>query len=333
MKHKFTNLSYLKHNDDISLMEFKKENIYFRTFGSEEYGMGHVYRSLTLAKKLVKQETFNVYFILKNTEIKITELIVEQGFDTVAFSIIEQSTSQAGALIYDMPLLEKSLVGNRSPFKHIIALDYFYSECVSRAINLFTHDKSIDVPFNVKEGIEFTLLNDSILHIERNTTPCLHNIDKILITFGSLDPKNHTLKTLHTLTRFTGEITIIIGALFKHIDKVKEFITQHPLLKVVFIYSPQGIGEFIAQADVIFCGGGTTIAEAIYIAKPAVVYPQTSAELSFAENLESKGLCLVNQQTLPSFVQREQLRKNCLGELIGQGSELIINNIKEVLNE
>jgi len=314
-------------------MELKKENIYFRTFGSEEYGMGHVYRSLTLAKKLVKQELFNVYFILKDTEIKIIELIVEQGFDTVEFSTIEQSTNQAGALIYDMPLLEKPLVGNRSPFKHIIALDYFYSEYVSRAINLFTHDKSIDVPFKVKEGIEFTLLNDSILDIERNITPCIQSIGKILITFGSLDPQNHTLKSLHRLTFFTGEITIVIGALFKYIDKVKEFTAQYPLLNVVFVYSPQGIGSFIAQADVIFCGGGTTIAEVIYIAKPAVVYPQTIAELSFVESLESKGLCLVNQATLPSLAQREQLRQNCLGELLGQGSELIIHNIKEVLNE
>jgi spore coat polysaccharide biosynthesis predicted glycosyltransferase SpsG len=313
-------------------MEFKKVNIYFRTFGSDEYGMGHIYRSLTLAKKIVKQELFTVYFILHEEEIKMTELIIEQGFSIVTLNAIDLDTAEAGALIYDMPFLENSFVGHRSPFKHIIALDYFYKEYVSRAINLFTHDKSINVPFKVKEGIEFTLLNESILNIERNNIPCLRTIEKVLITFGSLDPKNHTLKSLHILTYFSGKITIIIGALFKHIDKVKKFIAKHPNLHIVLVYSPKGIGAFIAEADIVFCGGGTTIAEVIYIAKPALVYPQTVAELSFGDSLENKGLCLVNQQVLPDFSQREKLRLNCLDVKIGQGSELIIQNLKEVIN-
>jgi spore coat polysaccharide biosynthesis predicted glycosyltransferase SpsG len=313
-------------------METLKVKVYLRTFGNDEYGMGHVYRSLTLAKKLRKQALYEVFFIIRNNEGFLNDLVTEHEFITIMSEDIEPNYSDSNVLIYDMPFLEKSLVGVASPFDYIVALDYFYQEQVSRSINLITHYKSQDYPFDVKEGIEYTILNDSILSIERNSHSCKQNVDKILISFGSLDPKNNTLKVLNLFSYFCGEITIVIGALYQHSADIEAFMAKYTSLNITLVYNPNGIGKFINQADIVICGGGTTVAEVIYIAKPALVYPQTKAEAVFVKSLKAKGLCLVNEKYLPDFEKRERLRQNCLKIPLGKGCSLIIDNIKEVLN-
>ena len=57
-------------------------NIAFITEGSTKMGMGHVYRSLTFAKKLMTNLGFNIYFLTKSSE-NVVKTIENENYPTI----------------------------------------------------------------------------------------------------------------------------------------------------------------------------------------------------------------------------------------------------------
>lgn len=312
-------------------MNKRKTTIFFRAIGNNTFGMGHIYRSLSLATAIKKNKhAYSIVFILKKNEQALKQLIEDKGFNTHYLENI-QPTEQS-LLIYDMPCLETDIISEKYLFTRILGLDYFYQNVIDKSLNLFTHNKHQHFPYEVKEGIRFALLNQNILATEKAFSISNQQVKHLLITFGSLDPQNNTLKTLNKLKDFAENITVILGPLYAHQASLMLFIKENASLKVTLIQSPQGIGDYINSADIVFCGGGTTLLESIYLAKPAIVLSQTDAELTFAKHLEEQGLCSINRNDLPSFTEREIMRKKCLQTSIGNGAQLIIKNIEELLS-
>ena len=321
-----------------------KTIIFFRTIGDSTFGMGHLYRSITLAKViLTEKKHYSVVFIFRDNESNLIKMVKKDGFEYVLFknlaSYLNKSSCNVGLfyenlLIYDMPCLEEDVIStfNLHDNSKVIGLDYFYAERVDIALNLFTHNRQQSMSYKIKESIEFVLLNENILTTTKSTAIAVSALSKVLITFGSTDPKNNTLKVLNQLTAFSGEITIILGSLYKFHYELKSFLFRHQKLKVNIIENPKGIGRFIHEAELVFCGGGTTLLECIHIATPSCVIAQTDAEQNFANFLQGKGLCYVNDFKLPSKIERTVLQNNCLEINIGQGAQLIIKNMEDMLN-
>jgi spore coat polysaccharide biosynthesis predicted glycosyltransferase SpsG len=312
-------------------MNERKTIIFFRALGNDTYGMGHIYRSLSLATALKQHSSIYLpIFIIRRHETMLAKLIEKQGFQYQEFKELHEKGKSL--LVYDMPCLEVDIISAEHLFSHILGLDYFYENKITLSLNLFTHNQTKSFPFEIKEGIQFALLNNNILNTKQALTPSRQQVDNILLTFGSLDPQNNTLTALKQLVGFTGNICIILGPLYSHRHSLINFINQNPTLTVKLIENSQGIGEYISQSELVFCGGGTTLLECIYLAKPTIVLSQTTAESSFAKHLEKQGLCSVNKVNLLSFNEREQIRNRCLQTAIGHGTSLIINNIEELLN-
>lgn len=312
-------------------MNERKTIIFFRALGNAIYGMGHVYRSLSLAKFIsTNKPAYLPVFIIRQEEQSLQKLIIERGFTTQHLETMD--VPKKSLLVYDMPCLEADMLNKKPLFSSILGLDYFYNISIDRSLNLFTHQPDIASAEKVKAGIEFALLNENILTSNKALNVANTQIQQVLITFGSLDPQNNTLKALRKLQYFSGKIEIILGPLYAYKSTIVEYLQRCPTLQVSLFESPQGIGSYIQRADLVFCGGGTTLLESIYLAKAAIILAQTPAELSFAKHLAEQGLCYIEAQQLLSFTQRENLRKKCLQTSIGNGAQLIMNNIEELLS-
>lgn len=311
-----------------------------RTYGDANFGMGHVYRSLAIARHLKENCGHEVLFAFTNSDAPIVKDIIQAaGFKFEDH--LEGLSSQSSFLIYDMPFFDQVFFDSITQinFTKKIGLDYFTysSRDVDLALNLFNHGDCTRSLFPIKEGIRYAIIRDEILVEGRNRDKNdVIDLRKLLITFGSADPSNNTCTFLNSLVDGDFDITIILGALFKFDIELKEVMRKFTKARFTLLKDVKDIQKNILESDLAICGGGTTILECIYLVTPALVISQTQAELSFSASLKNTGLCLtlpkeelqsLDIEKIASIETRKRIMEACSRVSIGHGKEEIVKEL------
>ena len=95
------------------------------------------------------------------------------------------------------------------------------------------------------------------------------------------------------------------------------------------------------QTDVIICGGGTTLLEALFLGVPALVIPQTNEEKLFAQHIANLGGCLLASsencddltrkfKMLESHSFRKQMSLSGRKLVKGDGIKLICHQLENI---
>lgn len=313
------------------------------TEGSSEIGLGHVRRCITLKNKLIElyQNKININFFITDQTDYAARIFLEEEQCKLNNQIISE------LILIDLPVVQarKYLKKFINTKKKIICLDWFDPGIIPNlTINLFDHSYKMSSRYleigekeNYKEGGKYALIRDEIISNRNKIKKLEKKVDKILITMGGADHSRKTLEAIKDIQTYqfkVKKIQIIIGPLFEesYIDELKIYESEY----IKFIKNSKSYPDLLASADLVFCSGGTTLLEAMFLGLPIVNYPQSKYEYNHALKYANLGACVFKERinnVIESYVLRENLRKNSLSQIDGNGSLRIANLIKSFIGE
>lgn len=107
--------------------------------------------------------------------------------------------------------------------------------------------------------------------------------------------------------------------------------------KISIHKSPTYIGKLFELADLLFCGGGGTLLEAIYIGIPTIVIAQNEAEYRHANSLANRQACWmlenINWEIISLVENRNERSKYSRDCVDGLGAKRICEVIEQQLNK
>ena len=338
--------------------ERSRRRVVFVNEASASIGMGHILRSQVLARGM-HLRGYAISGITIGDERAVsyaTERARQDGFEwpiRLAQNVqaaIEQLLQDAPpVIVVDCAIASADIVQACAgkPIA-VVVLDYFLAEppLPTAVINLIDHnpgtlaghppDREGVAYF---EGPQYAIIRDEFrvareYRMQRGEHASIGNI---LVAFGGADPSGNSQRALEMITQWPGRfhIDLVIGPLFNAaIEQLAEKFQHKCVLKTHA--SPSYLGKLFDEADVVFCGGGGTLLEALCVGVPAIVIAQNDAEYRHAQSLAQRGACWLLDQSewtlLNAAENREQLSKCARACVDGRGADRICDVIEQQSN-
>lgn len=297
-------------------------------------GIGNVYRMITLAKFLRRQnQDFEIDFVTKDKK-RIFKVFEKNEFNLINHNGLKKSYDIA---FYDSCRYEKDVLTKlRNISNRIIAFDFFNydTDLVDEIINLYNHFPERVESFSGKlySGLDYTILSEKILISKLNAPKINAGIPKsVLITFGGEDPNGNTLRVLKTLHELKLNGTVLIGKF----NKFKREIVRTYQKEFSIRQQVNNIEDYYLSHDCIICGGGTTFLEAIYLQKPTIALPQNIYEANFIEYIKQHIKIFTLDEIMDAIRMLEEKNQEVLlsdkskSFIDGKGKERIYKIVKE----
>ena len=319
-------------------------------------GMGHILRSQVLAKILYARNirVFGVTIGDKDAVLYTEKLVKDEEFKW-RIQVVQDHNAAIENLISvspDLVVLDCAITSQYIVLackRHgisVLALDYFaYKHALPDAIiNLIDHntdkhcrDRLVIKGLAYYEGSQYSIIRDEFnstreLRISREE-PVLPR--KIVIIFGGADPSGNTKRALSIIAQWPSPflVDLIIGPLFTF--DFESTISAIKNCNITIHKSPTYIAKVFELADLVFCGGGGTLLEALYVGIPAIVIAQNEAEHrhanSFAEGKACWMLEDISWEIISSKVNRIERSKHSRDYVDGLGAKRICEIIEQQL--
>lgn len=260
------------------------------TEGGLTMGLGHVYRTLALAKELSKFGEVNflttsgkvVLNKVRNSGFKISkskgedELKKRLNLDNPDIIIIDKLEVDENFAKYIKTNLKARLIifGNVSSANK-------YADVVINAIigtdykNKSFFDKNTGTLY--LEGPKYLVLRREFYE-HKNSYKFRDNLENILLIFGGSDQANLTTKVADKLLSMNDyfKISIILGPAFIFSKELLELFNKYKNIENrVHIYrNVNNVSELMTKADLVFTSTGTAMFESFLIGLPTIAFYQ-----------------------------------------------------------
>jgi len=270
-------------------------NILFRVDVSAEVGLGHLMRSLVLAKQYEKDHT--IFFAIKEIKGSANKKIVDQGYQLIS---LEDET--IGELLGHLERLKIELVvfdhyGIDDLFEKtvkdqtgvtILSLDDTYKRHYCDILlnhNIYAkadHYQGLVPKFcELRCGEKYTLIRDEFKHIKAKKRPNNSNNPRFFVSLGGADVYNIGLKVLQTLSDFEcTSIDFATTSVNTNIDELQAFARQHPSVNICIDCN---VAELMNNNDFAIITPSVTSYEAMYLNLPFVAV-QTADNQRYVAN-------------------------------------------------
>lgn len=285
--------------------EENRLNIFFKVKGGAKVGLGHVTRSLELAKEF--DASFNVAFF-SNDDPNVMRRISEERYKVffssnrsqdkeIAELVHVTDTEKVNILIIDQPDTCKKLCATlkkECPSIFLVGLDYFdYKSYVDVIVNLFNQNPRSTPGKDIRyyEGVQYAIVREAFEKYAIMDKNIKKEVSEVIITFGGADPSQNTVEILELLNRIEDEpfkVNVVVGPAFHEKDKIIDVAknSKHECSVRENVYNFE---ELVFRADLGFIGAGTTLMEFCAVGTPAIVSPQNEQEKRFARYMEKTG--------------------------------------------
>jgi UDP-2,4-diacetamido-2,4,6-trideoxy-beta-L-altropyranose hydrolase len=277
--------------------------VLFKVQGGNDFGTGHVMRSLELANEFSPSR---VTFFCNDDE-SIVRQIKNRGFTYVVSSMDEETEiallsrvlrdKKVDIIVVDQPTAYGALCRRlRKVFGDlfIVGLDCFENErSFDLIINLWERNNNsiaLKKP-QYFEGLQYAIIRDSFQQYATITKKIRDHPETIVLTFGGVDPNLNTVKVLKLLNKITDQrlkIQVVLGFAFKDEKTVIDECNDGSHMCTLMKKAPN-FEELVFKADLGFTGAGTTMMEFCAVGTPLIVCPQNEQERLFAKIFEQKG--------------------------------------------
>lgn len=259
----------------------RRKRIVLRCVGRQELGMGHIYRCLSVANKLIGHD---VLFVTDSkSNIGIAKL--EEAY--FPYKTIENDEDYEKILKNYMPDVvvndildtEESLIKlERKYTKRIVNFEdmgpgAYFADAVINAL----YENRPEKPYNVYEGSDYYFIRDEFLieSPKEFSSECRN----IMIMFGGADPANLTGKLYEICQVLHGkmpqvEFHFLTGFAYAHKDEIKPI----PELNIFVHHDAKRVSSYMKQADMCITSQGRTIFELASMGVPAIVLAQNERE-------------------------------------------------------
>jgi len=279
-----------KNDDDVIVNEKSKKKIVFRCDASSEIGLGHVIRSLAVAKELqeknkiifasavdqtnsyIREYDFEIFSKNdnENEETFLTRAITKLHPDVL---FIDKKYSYDSAFLNELKKNNVKIMMMDNLCEGLSACDEIVFHSLHFDENLLKEYLSQEKIAHVKMGPKYIILRNEILSLKNKIERDLHNPPNIIVTTGGSDPKGVLIKIIKWLKEINlpANIYLLVGHAFKFKDQLEDIKENLPDNFRVVPYSPQEI----IKADIVICTFGVTIYEMIYLQIPTICISHT----------------------------------------------------------
>ncbi|WP_305463979.1 glycosyltransferase [Photobacterium leiognathi] len=147
-------------------------------------------------------------------------------------------------------------------------------------------------------GESYCLLRDEFFQLREKAISRrkqLKKVRKLLINFGSTDPKGHTLKALKGLKRYAVEtdveVLIVVGSACPFIHEIKEASKTLPY-KVKLYIDSTSMAELIKDSDLAIGAAGVSTWERCFLGLPTLLVKTAENQTDVVQRVIRSGAAM-----------------------------------------
>ena len=340
------------------------KNVVIRVDSGKEIGWGHMMRCFSLAEAITAKNV-KISFISRKLSGNLCKFIEEKGYDVYylpnkdlewkndavkTIKIINNLDSVDWLIVDNYRLDKKWEVILRPHVKKIMVIDDMTKrehDCdLILDQNLYENMKECYeglIPRDCKKliGPKFALLRKEFYQIRKNLKKPNGKIKRILVSFGSDDHTNETMKVLEAINQLNNKqikvdfVFGISGKIFKNMKKLcskTSNITCH--------YQSMNIAQLMKKSDLSIGAGGSTTWERCCLGLPSIVSISAKNQKKLTEVVAKNG-CSVNlgwakELSSEDYVKAiesldnmhiSQMSKKCVQLVDGRGTHRVVGEM------
>lgn len=308
----------------------RRRRICFNVLGNAEQGLGHAYRVLTLADRLIDHE---LHFVLNERSVMAADLIRNRYYPVTVVPEGEELNAirklQPDLVVNDVLNTEASFIESMKSFARVINFEDLGPGAAQAdaVINAMYKASDLQSHNDVYSGIQYCCLRDEFYSITPRRPE--DDVRQILLLFGGTDASGGTLKLLDWLDRLKGDwvVNVVVGMGYRDLDslKAKAGRCRHT---VKVTNDTRVISRHMHQADLAITSAGRTVFELASLGVPMMVYAQNDRETKHPFAIESHGTVYMGgidhadflafekaaNELLSSRMLRARMHQSLLGE-------------------
>ena len=271
-----------------------RKRIGFVVSGSFSKGMGHVYRSLTIAMHLIEHE---IYFFIMESDREAVEIVKSNFFRIITFTdewdLIEKvKHNRIDAIINDTRGMSINLVEKlRKMGLKLININEINPRVASQCDLVINpefefHGYADSSRTLYLAGYQYNIIRDDVLMFPVKPMPA--SINTIVITMGGSDPEEVSYKVLTYINEIpflkNKDIYVVIGKFFdtEHVNKIENL--THKMndegYKVSLVMNTKFMGYYLYNADLLITSNSSTVYDAVALETLSIVISKVKEEIT-----------------------------------------------------
>lgn len=339
----------------------EKFKVLIRTEGHLKLGMGNIFRSIRIAKKLQERYDVDLRFILEPTSHIGIKKILDAGFkvEIVEFSKINQYIKhikkfKPDIIINDVLNLEENYMKELKKLNLFVvnfedkefSVTREYADLVFNSLYEDKNNKS-----NYYYGPKYAPIKDSFKNMEKKKIN--KECKNFLLAFGGSDPSGFTIKVAKVLNKMKNiHATIFLGPSFGSHQQLYDLLKYLDKDKFTIRYDVEYNTEDFGKVDIAIASGGHTSYELASAGIPTILLCQNNLEEERAKIIEKYG-AIINlgngnklndfdlidniKKLMDGYNLRKKMSENGQKLVDGYGidrvTDLIINNLKKKVQQ
>ncbi|NMM61473.1 UDP-2,4-diacetamido-2,4,6-trideoxy-beta-L-altropyranose hydrolase [Clostridium sp. P21] len=283
-----------------------------RADGGSKIGMGHIMRTLVLAKEL--SENHQVFYICLSSERTVhnflninslniidilnkdkyrngIEKIINEGFKVKLirekFIIEDLKKIEADLLITDSYNVDEGYFNKTkkifSKTAYIDDLNLYHFNVdflINQNVNALDFNYSVNSFTKLLLGPKYIMLREEFIGCERRNIN--RKVKDIMITMGGADSNGITKKILTWIYSMPYKFHVVIGPSFTNVELLKAFENKN-----VKLYFKANMKEIMLKCDLAICACGSTLYELASLGIPALGIILADNQEAVAQKLNS----------------------------------------------
>lgn len=327
------------------------------TEANEKVASGHLMESISLAKKIIQEE--QEVLLAVNDDVgdewkplfaELPSLMYKSNLD-VGMSVIQSclKLEEFDVVVTDVREIKETQIKRiRAYFGgEIICLDEWGNRELSCDVIV---NNMLDAYFwsygNTKAelycGPQYLMLKQSLQKYHKKGKTIADIPQKIVITMGGVDEKNHTAQILQRVSELPEITTIdvVMGGKYKYETEIRTAYGND--CRVKFHKNIDYLFDLFLEDDVAFSAGGNTLYEMASIGIPSIVIPTMEHEKMNGRAFQKQGYgVVVDEKKLNeigmvmaslSYEKRLEMYEKGRALVDGEGTQRIWNIIKRVFD-
>jgi len=273
--------------------------IALRVDGGSIIGMGHIMRTLVLAKELAK--TNSVFYVCRKDE-PLTEKYInginkvkQEGFEVVLINennvIDELASVNADCLITDSYDVDedyfnetKDMFSKTGYIDDINAFYYNVDFVINQNVTANNYKYKCNDETRLFLGTDYVMLRQEFRGSKPNKIKA--NITDVLITMGGADPANFTMKLLKYIKDLDYNFHVVIGPSFSKINEIEQEVKNIDDIK---LYFNANMVEMMKKCDVAITAAGSTLYELGALGVPTLGVILADNQEAVAKEMHKNG--------------------------------------------
>ncbi len=325
----------------------QRRRIAFRVDGYREIGLGHVYRALTLAHRILDHE---IFFVMDERFPLGIRLVRDRNYRVVEFSgdpVRALEELKPDVVINDILDTDADYV------RALKARGFFVVNFEDLGPGALEADVVINALYSDPlpkphhyYGPEYVCLREEFYSAQPRSLR--RKVSRVLVTFGGTDPANLTAKALRALDRVEGDfdVTCVLGLGYSHAQELERLL---PALKrkITVRRNIRSMSEEIRRADLAITSAGRTVYEMAALGTPTVVMAQNEREmrhlfanaehgvanLGLGTQVSDDELVAKLRELLDDFEVRREMRERMLAVDLRSSVENVLRVIFETFEK